>query len=35
MDTRDFKGEVHDAINQVLAALGEPQLEDLQPQSLT
>jgi hypothetical protein len=34
---RDSKGqltaEVHDAINQILAALGEPRLEDIQPHS--
>ena len=34
---RDSKGqfttEVHDAINQILAALGEKQLEEIQPQS--
>ena len=29
--TGQFTAEVHEAINQVLAALDEPQLEDIQP----
>ena len=33
-DTTDqFTIEVHDAINQILAALDEPELENIQPQS--
>lgn len=31
--TGQFTTEVHDAINQVLAALDEPKLEDMQPES--
>jgi hypothetical protein len=31
--TGQFTTEVHDAINQILVALGEKQLEDIQPES--